>query len=214
MRTVNRIITPILSILIFPAAIFLPLFRLLISSGLTSGETKSNLLSYLGLSEFISLKDLYLMYKSGADSENALSTIWGFLTEEKKAEIIDMLPGVHWGVIFLVFFVIVLVVALVLAIISAATKKPKASVILSIIGVISALIMNASFDTFAKPFLNGAFDLNTILGNTNQVLSVLLGSVASFEYMKLGIAYTAILLVFICTLIIGVAATIEQKNED
>ena len=215
MRTVNRIITPILSLLIFPATIFLPLFRILISSGLLSGETKTNLLETFGLSEFISIHDLYTSYINSAEgSSNALSTIWSFFSEEKKAEIVDMLPGLHWGAFFLAFLVLVLICALVLAIVSAATKKPAASAVISVVGIISTLLMNTSFNAFAKPFLNGAFDLNQILGNTNQMLSLLLGNVASVEYMKLGIAYTAVILIFICTLILSITAVVEQKNED
>ena len=63
MKTIHRILTPIFSILVFPAAIFLPMFRIMISSGLSASEEgKTNLLSSFGLGEFISLKDLYETY--------------------------------------------------------------------------------------------------------------------------------------------------------
>ncbi len=215
MRTLNRIITPVLSLLTIPALIFLPLFRILISSGLSGGDTKVNLLDNFGLSEFISIKDIISAFSSGAaDSANLFKTIWDMLGGEKKQEILDMLPGIHWGVIFLVFLVIVVLLALVIAVFTAATKKPKVSAILSAVGILSAIIMNASFNAFAKPFLNGAFNLNTILGNTNQLLSMLLGNVATFEYMKLGVAYTAVLLIFVCTLILSITAAVEQSNKD
>lgn len=216
MKTVHRILTPILSVLIFPVSFFLPIFRMMISSGLTSSETKTNLLDTFGLGEFISLKnivDLALKAKENSTG-NILVTIWNALSGEKKQEIIDMLPGLHWGIVFAVFFVIALIIALVLLIVSAATKKPAASLILSLAGALSAVIMNASFDAFAKPFLNGAFNLNTILGNTNQLLGALLGNVASFDYMKLGIAYSVILLIFVCTAILSICAIMEQKNGD
>lgn len=214
MRTVNRIVTPILSVLIIPALIFLPLFRIFIASGLSGGDTKVNLLDNFGLSEFISIKDIFSAVTSGAaDSANLFKTLWDALGGDKKQEILDMLPGIHWGIIFLVFLVLVMLFALVLAVVTAATKKPKVSALLSLGGIISALIMNASFDAFAKPFLNGAFNLNTMLGNTNQLLSMLLGNVASFDYMKLGAAYTVVLLVFVCTLILSITAIMEQNNE-
>lgn len=215
MRTLNRIITPILSLLTIPALVFLPLFRILISSGLSGGDTKVNLLDNFGLSEFISIKDIITLVTSGdSDSANLFTTIWSALSGDKQQDIIDMLPGVHWGIVFLVFLVIVVVLALVLAIVTAATKKPKASIILSISAIVSALIMNASFDAFAKPFLAGAFNLNSILGNTNQLLGMLLGNVATFDYMKLGVAYTAVLLIFVCTLILSITAQVEQSNKD
>lgn len=213
MRTINRILTPILTVLIFPAVIFLPLFRIYIASGLSASKT--NLLDNFGLSEFISLKDIYTVYKTGAaDSMGIFKSLWDAFASDKKQEIIDMLPGLHWGIIALIFLVIVLLVALALIIVSAATKKPVLTVWLSLGGIAGSLIMNACFNGFAKPFLNGAFNLNSILGNTNQLLGALLGNVATFEYMKLGIAYSAIILIFICTLILGVCAVMEQKNED
>ncbi len=213
MRTIHRIVTPIISLLSIPVLFFLPLFRIYIASGLTAEAP--NLLDNFGLSEFISLNNILTVYKNGeADSVGVFKSLWDAFAGDKKQEIIDMLPGLHWGVIFLVFLAIVVIFALILAIFAAATKKPSVSICLSVGGLISALIMNASFNAFAKPFLNGAFNLNSILGNTNQLLSIILGNVASFEYMKLGIAYSAILLIFICTLILSISAYMEQKNED
>lgn len=216
MKLLHRIITPILSLIILPVSFFLPIFRILITSGFSSGETKTNLLDTFGLSEFISLNDivnLAVKAKEGTTG-NLLTTIWNAVSGEKKQEIIDSIPGLHWGAVFAVFFVICIITALVLAIVAAATKKPGASLILSGVGALSAVIMNASFDAFAKPFLNGAFNLNTILGTTNQLLGSLLGNVASIDYMKLGIAYSVILLIFIITAIFSLCAVMEQKNGD
>lgn len=216
MRILHRIATPLLSLLILPVSFFLPIFRILITSGFSSGDTKTNLLDSFGLSEFISLNDivkLALKAKEGTTG-NLIATIWNAISGDKKQEIVDMLPGLHWGAIFVIFFVICLIIALVLAIVAAATKKPGASLILSGVGALSAVIMNASFDAFAKPFLNGAFNLNTLLGNTNQLLGALLGNVASIDYMKLGIAYSVMLLIFVGGAIFSICAMMEQKNGD
>lgn len=214
MKLLNRILTPILSLCSIPVLIFLPLFRIMISSGLSGTEgPKKNLLDTFGLSEFISIKDIYTAINSGAsESGNIFKTIWDMMATDKKQEIIDMLPGLHWGIVFLVFLVIVVLFALVLAIVTAATKKPKVSALISAGGILSAVIMNASFNAFAKPFLNGAFNLNTILGNTNQLLGALLGNVASFDYMKLGVAYTIVLLIFAVTLILSISASVETSE--
>lgn len=216
MKTIHRILTPIFTLLIFPASIFLPFFRMVISSGFSSGETKSNLLDNFGLGEFISLKDLYVNFMSSSDNGtmNLFKTIWSSLKDEKKAEMLESLPDLHWGVIFLVLFAIVLVIALALIIVSALTKKPAVSLILSIAGAVSTFGMNAAFDTFAKPFVNGGFNLNSLIGTSNQLLGAILGNVATIDYMKLGIAYSAILLIFVCTAILAVCAVMEQKNED
>ena len=214
MKTIHRIVTPILSFLILPISIFLPMFRIMITSGLTA-ETKNNALSSFGLSEFMSLKDIYTAFMTEeGSSSNFLQLMWKSLSGEKKQEIIDMLPGLHWGAVFAVCLVIILVIAIVLAIVSAATKKPAASLILSVVGAIVALVMNSSFNTFAEPFVSGSFNLNTLLGNTNQLLGVLLGGIAKFEYMKLGVAYSVIMLTFVGIAILSICACMEQKNED
>lgn len=214
MKLLHRIITPILALIILPVSYFLPIFRMVITTGFSTSETKTNLLDSMGLSEFISLNDIVNLALKAKESTsgNLIATIWDAISGEKKQEIIDMLPGLHWGAIFLAFFVITVIIALVLAIVSAATKKPGASLILSCIGALSAVIMNASFDAFAKPFLNGAFNLNTILGNTNQLLGALLGNAISMDYMKLGIAYSIILLIFVGIAIFSICAVMEQKE--
>ena len=216
MKTVHRILTPILTLLIFPVSIFLPFFRIVVSSGFSSGDSKSNILNNFGLSEFISLKDLYMNFVSESDNTtmNLFKSLWSVLKDDKKQAMLDSLPDMHWGVIFLVFFAIVLLVAIALIIVSAFTKKSAASLILAGIGAISAFAMNASFDAFAKPFVNGGVNLNTLLGTTNQLLSTILGNVATIEYMKLGIVYSVILLIFICGIILSICAAMEQKNED
>jgi len=213
MKLLHRILTPVLTVLIFPAVIFLPMFRIVISSGLLSGETKVNLLDNFGLSEFISIKDIFLIYKNGtSESTDTLKMLWEAFADDKKEEILSMLPSYHWVIAFLVFFVIVLLISVALIVVSAATKKPGASVLLSLGGIVSALIMNACFNAFASPFVNGEISLNSILGNTNQLLGALLGNALTFDYMKLGIAYTAIILIFVCTMIISICAYMEKKN--
>ncbi len=216
MKTIHRILTPIFAFLIFPASIFLPFFRIMISSGLGSGDDiKSNILNTFGLSEFISLKDLYASYLASKDPEkkNILTVLWQAISGEKKQEILDSITTLNWGGVFLAFFAITLVIALALIIVSAATKKPGASFILSVSGAVSAFIMNASFDIFATPFVSGKVNINTILGISNQFLGNLLGSIAKVDYMKLGIAYSAIILVFVCAAILSICAIMESKNE-
>lgn len=216
MKTVHRILTPVLSFLIFPAAVFLPMFRIMISTGLSANsDVKSNILNTFGLSEFISLKDLFASYLASKDPEtkNIITTLWQAISGEKKQEIIDSITSLHWGAVFLAFFAIVLLIALALIIVSAATKKPAASFFLSVAGAVSALVMNASFNAFAKPFVSGLVNLNTILGINNQFLGNILGNIAKMDYMKLGIAYSAIILVFVCAAILSICAIMESKNE-
>lgn len=215
MKNLHRILTPIITIFIFPAAIFLPMFRIMVSTGLASGDTKTNLMSTLGLGEFISLKDIISLARNNTNGGfETLKTIWDALKPESQDRILAAASGWQWGIVFAVLFVLVLITALVLIIVSASTKKTIASIIISGIGIIFTLAMNGSFNLFAKPFLSGAINLNSILGNTNQLLSLLLGSVVNVDYMKLGNAYAAILLIFIAVLIFSIIAYFEQRNED
>ena len=215
MKTLHRILTPILSLLIFPVAIFLPMFRIMITAGLSSSTSKTNVLSTLGISEFMSLKDIYLAFiAEGNENSNLIKLLTQSFSGDKKQELLDMLPGLEWGVVFTVLLIVVLIVALALIVVAAATKKPVAALFLSAFGAVCAFFMNTSFDALAKPFVSGAFNLNTLLGNTNQLLSIILGNIVTVDYMKLGIAYSVIILIFICTAILSICAYVEQKNEE
>lgn len=216
MKTLHRIITPVIAFCVFPAAIFLPLFRIMVVSGFAQGETKTNLLSLLGLGEYISVKDIYTLYKHGAESSAAgtLKAVWESLNKEGKSRFLRALPAKGWGICFLVSLLLVLLTALALLICAAVLKRTSVSLILSGLGIFSTIIMNYSFNVFAKPFLSGAFSLKELLGSAEGALSKLLGNMANVDYMKLGIAYSAILLIFVAALIFSIAALAEQKSDN
>ena len=90
MKLLHRIITPVLSLIILPVSFFLPIFRILITSGFSSGETKTNLLDTFGLSEFISLNDivnLAMKAKEGTTG-NLLTTIWNAVSGERSRKLL------------------------------------------------------------------------------------------------------------------------------
>ena len=211
MKTVYRILTPILSLLIPPALFFLPLFRIMITSGLSKGETKTNLLTSLtGLGEYVSLFDVFKTANGSSATLNTFKGIWSALSDDAKAKMTEQM-NIPALVLFLIFFALLVLLVVLLAVFSAASKKRRLPLALSIGAIVSALAMNASFNAFAKPFISGRVNLNSLLGNTNATLGLLLGNVASVDYLKLAIAYSAALLLLTIILIIGICTMVEDS---
>ena len=211
MKILHRIVTPIAALLVFPAAYFLPFFRVMISVGsLGNAETKTNLMDTLGVGEYLSIGELIEIIKSGAlNNVSAFKPIIDAILNANDKKITDMIPGIPWAVAFLVFFAFVLIIALALAVVAAVSKKPKASIWLSVGGIVSALLMNMCFTNFAKPFVTGT--LNSILGLDNAIISIA-SKLVSIDYMALSVVYTAILVIFIVTFITSASAYFEEKR--
>lgn len=220
MKTMHRILSPIIALLTVPAALFLPFFRIMVAQGSSSSEVKTNLLDSIGLGEYISLSDLISFVKGGgSDGTNLLATIVESLTEKGTVKIGDIID-VPWGIAFLVFFCLCFVAALAVAVIGVIGKSPTACAWISAVGVGSAFMMNTAFNSFAKPILAGSLNLNSLLsgfmgnslGEAGSLLSLLFGSAYSVDYMKLSVAYSAILIIFIALLIFGIAASLDEKK--
>lgn len=239
MKLFNRIATPILSILVIPAVILLPMFKLGVN--FTMGETRTSLLKVIGLGEYISFKDLYEFIKPILDgSEEGFAGFFNMIDDEKKAKFLEFIPSTEWLITAGVALVIVLLVAVALAIVAAVCKKPGVSVIVSAAGLISTVFVKFAFGKFAYPFLNGGLDitgavkdlfsgadtsglgeignlLGSLLGGGSLDLSSMLGGIVnrliSVDCMQLSLAHTAIFLIFVTTLIISVMAHVAHKNE-
>ena len=240
MKLFNRIATPILSLLVIPAVIFLPMFRVMVAFNLGSSETKTNILKLIGLKEFISFKDLYEVIKPIIDgSEEGFAGFFNMIDEEKKSKLLEFIPNTEWLITAGVALVIVMLIAVVLAIVAAACKKPGASVIVSALGLGSTVFMKFAFDKFSYDYLNGGLNLATVMkelfsGNLDSALDLsklgdlaglfgnalgglnlnqLISRIVSVDYMQLSIAYTAILIIFVVALILSVMAHVAHKNE-
>lgn len=178
MKLLNRIATPILSLLVIPAVIFLPMFRVMVAFNLSASETKTNMLKLIGLKEFISFKDLYELIKPIMEgSEEGFAGFFNMISDDKKSQFLGYIPNMEWLITAGVALVVVLIVAVVLAVVAAACKKPGASVIVSAIGIVATAFMKFSFDKFAYPLLNGGLNLGTIIkdmfnGNLDSILDL------------------------------------------
>lgn len=220
MKTLHRICSPIIALLSIPAALFLPFFRIMVAQGTSSDDVKTNLLDSLGLGEYISLSDLISFIKGGGSSGTSLvANIIEALTENgsiKLSEVID----VRWGTVFIVFFALCIIAAVAVAVVGIIGKHPGATAWISLGGGVCAVCMNASFNAFAKPILAGSLNLNSLLssvmgdslGEAGSLLSLLFGSAYSVDYMRLSVAYTAILLIFITLTVFGIAASLDEKK--
>lgn len=227
MKTLHRIITPIIAVLSVPAAIFLPFFRVMVAQGTGTNDDggKVNLLDSWGLSEYISLKDLFTFIKDGAtEGTGLIADIIKSLTENGTLKISEIIPSIHWGVIFLVLLAVCALLILAIIIVAPATGKPGISAWLSAIGVICAFAMNASFDAFAKPIIAGALNIGSLLssvlgdslgqlGNLGGGLLSALGLSYSIDCFQLSTVYAAILSIFITIFIFSAAATFSEDKK-
>lgn len=227
MKTLHRILTPLIALLTIPAAIFLPFFRVMVAQGsATNAEGgKVNLLDNMGLSEFISLKDLFTFIKEGgSEGSTFIMDLIKGLTENGTLKINEIIPSVPWGIAAVVFFAICLVLMLVIIIVAAATKKPGISAGLSFAGIVCTFVMNMCFDNFAKPILAGALNIGSLLtsiagdklgqlGNLGGGLLNALGLSYSIDCFQLSTFYVALLCLFIVIFIFSAAASFSEDKK-
>ena len=221
MKTVYRILAPIFSIAIFPVLYFLPLIRAMVSSGLlgalsgnTSG-TKTNLLtSTLGLGEYTSIKDIVRLTQGDSTSFQAWKSIFDNLSDDFKDKLTKDYAVDKYLIAALVFFALLVLLVLVFTVLSAVMKKHVVPLCLAAGAFVSALAMNACFKGFAKPFVTGAINLSTILGNKvgdNAMLGALLGNAVTVDYLQLSVAYTVTLFILVVIMILSVCALVEER---
>lgn len=211
MKTVYRIIAPIISIAIFPVLYFLPMFRIMITSALTSGETKTNLLtSFTGLKEFISFSDIVKI--SGGDSSqfDMIKSIFSNIKEETKEKFFGDSKCVEWLTAAGVFFCIFLVLLLAFAVVSAITKKHIPSLVISICAFFTLIATNGCFNKFANPFITGKVGIASLLNAGNTQLSGLIGRLLSVDYLQLSVAYTFSLLLIVVIIIGTLVAVFDE----
>lgn len=227
MKTLHRIITPLISLLIIPATIFLPFFRIMVAQGSSANADggKVNLLDSMGLGEYISFKDLFTFIKEGAsEGTNLIMDIIKALTENGTLKINEIIPSIPWGIAAVVFFALCLILMLVIVIVAAATKKPGISVGLSLAGIVCTFAMNLCFNNFAKPILAGALNIGSLLSNVAGGKLGQLGSLGggllnalglsySIDCLQLSVAYAAILGIFIVIFIFSAAASFSEDKK-
>ena len=195
MKSIYRVLAPILCVLLIPVIIFLPMIRMVVSSALGG----SNLLATYGLGEFISVKDV-IVAATDEQSETIQffrSIVSSLLTGDNAlGESILGLKG--YAIAFVVFLALMLISALVLAGFAIFTKKYAVCNILNIVSIVSCFAMKTVFGFIAKPFLNGEISLGSLTSGSSDstgILSGLMNMVAKVDTMQLSYFYQVCILI-------------------
>ena len=210
MKIAYKIITPILTLAIFPVLFFLPLLHLNITSTL-AGSLSSN----LGIREYTSL---YQLLKMGSGMDETQRKLWKSIGDaifDKEGTIGSVLTNTKWLYFFAVFAVLMLVLALVSAVLAAATRRYGLTAGFGLGAAFSAVAMNKSFDAFARPLLSGEIGISSFLGNSgsggNNIFSSLLGNLAKVESLELGVAYSLAAFLLFTAAVFSIIMLIVRK---
>lgn len=183
MKILYKIVTPVLTALIFPVILFMPFFRFI-----TASDTVNQLLSKYGLGEQITLLDLYyaatnIKTQAAADGKTLNFSL-------------DVIPQQARGyfIAFLVFFALAVLCALLVIILSPILKKKLPVSGISLLGALSSVLMNVFFDKAAHGFISGEINVidiyTAVTGDTSvSTLTGLVGNIlgaVSGESSQLG----------------------------
>ena len=218
MKTIYRILAPIISIAILPVLYFLPIIRAMVSSGLlgalSGNSTKQNLLTtLLGVHEFISINDIVKMASGDTSTFKNWAAVFDNLDDSIKDRITKEFACGKFLIASLVFLALLVLLVLALTVLSAVLKKQIVPLCLAGGAFISALAMNACFNAFAKPFVTGVINLGSILDSAgeNAMLGALLGNAVSVDYLQLSVSYTVTLFILIVVMLLTVCALLEER---
>lgn len=230
MKKANRIVTPILCLVIFPIMYFLPIINVFVSSGLfknDDGTYKNVLSSALGLRQYLSIKDIIAVAK-GEGGNELLKTVIKTIkdTDAKDINIKELIPTIDWIYVFGVLAVILAVLLLVIIVFAAIGKFRKTNIALSAVALADLGGMYFCFNRFASAFLSGevnvtsmlssfGFDASSSLGGLSSLLGSLKGlvnSAVSFDAFELSAAFNFTAVIMAAVLVCSVASIIEEKK--
>lgn len=213
MKSIYRVLAPIFSILLIPVTIFLPMIRMVVSSSLGG----SNLLETYGLGEFISIKNV-ISIVTDEQSETVQffrNIISNLLTGDN--ELGNSIAGLKgWAIAFVVCLALMLISALVLAGFAAFSKKLAVCNILNVVSIVFCFAMKAAFGFIAEPFLSGKISLGSLAGGSGDstgLLSGLMNMVAKVSTLQLSYFYQVCILILFGTLILGIAAAMDNTKK-
>ena len=216
MKILYKLSTAILALAIFPAVIFLPFFKLVVTSSVlslfssSSGETLIN--------DTYSLKNLYDLWQPYKGNMEGISI--NSIPESIRSAL--GLPATF----FIGFFILALLCALVIAFFGLFTKQKKAVVAFSGLGLAFTLGMNISFENLARPLVSGTISVTELLGDNlisaligqegilSSIITALTGSSANslidIRLLNLSATYIVMLLIFVAILVITVSSVLVE----
>lgn len=210
MKTVYKVLCAVLSFAALPVLFFVPLLRFKINIALGID---------LGIKEYSSIFDIITMSKNQTpEQKEIMKKLLDAITDKNNAlgEIFTNRPYFY---AFLVFFIITVLITIALCVFSIISKKPGVIIGIAGGGLVSAFVMNAMFNAFAKPLLSGQIGLKSLLGggssdtgSLGSLLTGLIGNAVSVEQLKLSFAYLLLLLLLILVIFVCVCGIMEKTE--
>lgn len=206
MKTLYRILSPILCIAVIPVAVFLPIIRLVITSSLSA-----NIMSTFGIKEYSSLYDILKLVTDSDGNGAQIFKIIMQLFSSEDSKLSDMLTTTPWLVASAVLLAVILIVMTVTAVLGALNKSGICTITAGV-SVLLAVAMNKCFDAFAKPFVTGQIGLKSLLSNSEEnILTQLIGSAAKVSCLEMSFMYQALLLLCAAIAILSIFAYVDKK---
>lgn len=206
MKTVYRILNPVICIVTIPIALFVPFVRLVITSSLST-----NIMQTFGIREYSSLYDLIkLLTNANESSSQLVKVIYQIFTAE-DSKISEMLTTTPYLIASVVLLAVILITMLAAAVLSIMNKSGTVT-IMSGVCVILSIAMKNCFAAFAKPFLTGQIGLKSLLSSGEQnILTSLIGNAAKVSCFEMSFVYQSMLLICAAAAIFSLFAYFDKK---
>ncbi len=210
MKIIYKVLSAILSFAVLPVLFFVPFLRLKINLPLSID---------LGFKEYSSIFDLIRASRNQTpEQKEILKKLLDAITD-KNSTLGEMFTNRPFFYAFLVFFILTVLVTVALCVFSIISKKPGVVMGIAGGGILSAFLMNAMFNAFAKPLLSGQIGLKSLLGDAaadagalGNLLTGLIGNAVSVEQLKLSFAYLLTMLLFILVIFVCICGVMEKTE--
>ena len=194
MKILNRIVTFILAVAVFPAAVTRIILRVVI----TPGGMLSTIMGETGIEEELSVVKIIDYIQSG--TFEFIKELFDFAN---LPPVVSSLKG--WLIASIVLLVIALLIALVIMGCSLFTQAHKTVMGLSVSAAISCFLSMSCFSKFATPFVDGKVDIGEILSKGvtedgslgGSIIAMMLQGSVDIEVLQLGNAVVTMALLFL-----------------
>ncbi len=194
MKILNRIVTFILAVAVFPAAVTRIMIRIIIAPG----GLLNSVMGDTAIKEELSVIDIINYIQEG--TFDFLKDLFNF--DNLPIEV-NAVKG--WLLASAVMLVLALLIALIIMGCALFTQAHKTVMGLSIGGALSCFLAMSFFTKFTAPFTAGKVDIGAILGKNlegaegivGSILSSAISGVVDFEVFQLGNAVITMALLFI-----------------
>ncbi len=220
MKILNRIVTFVMALTVFPAIFTRIILRIILS--ISGDSTVYTILSGIvgetadsGMEITVSLKEIVGYIQNDTFSFGGMNFSLSSLPTE-------MLSTKNWAIASVVFLVLALVIALVIMGCALFAQAHKTVMGLSAGGMLCCLVASLTFSRFAEPFMNGDVDLGkflaeSLLGNEEGLISslgsVFLSGAISVDILQLGNAVITMVIIFLAILLWTFAYYITMPKE-